>query len=413
MSPHENISHVTKRIWSLLTEPHPSIQGIRKRQQSKILSILLLIAIPIFGFVQFTSEHLVEPSLIYLGAAIVVFILYLGTKTKYYNVSLAATIIGFTIGPVLIFLFWTSWQPTDLPRLMAWIFVALVAGLLLCQTVVVFLQGISMLSLMTFIVLGVFGVPFSEYIAHAGTALIIVALMLVASHMLESYIKKLDYHIVESSRKARELEVYAQLLRHDLRNDLQAILNSVEIAEMFLEVNTEKVKENLSQSLSLGKRITQLLHVFSMPVEIPSTDLVEHIKDIALESQETYSNLRVEISSTQDVQNRTFTSSRLLPMVWTNIFRNAAQYCGDPAIVNVQVSTDDNSFLIIISDNGPGIPDDKKEWLFRRGSNSEPGEGGMGLYLSRVVVEAHNGSINLADQDDGGTKFIIKIPANP
>jgi signal transduction histidine kinase len=206
--------------------------------------------------------------------------------------------------------------------------------------------------------------------------------------------------------------VYAQLLRHDLRNDLQAILNSVEIAEIFLEVNPEKVKENLSQSLSLGQRIAQLLHVFSMPVEIPSTNFVEHIKDIAVESQETYNNLRIEVSSTKDVQNKTFTASRLLPMVWTNIFRNSAQYCGDPAIVSVKISIEDDSFLVIISDNGPGIPDDQKDWLFKRGSNSDSVEGGVGLYLSRIVLESHNGSIDLVNQEERGTKFTIRIPVS-
>ncbi|MGD2072911.1 MAG: HAMP domain-containing sensor histidine kinase [Candidatus Thorarchaeota archaeon] len=413
MAKQEDRLHVVKRVWSLLTEPHPSIQGIRKRQQVRLLSTLLLLAIPIFGFVQFTSELIVEATLTYLGASIAVFIVYLVARTQYYNIALAATLSGFTIVPIVIFLFWTRWQPTDLSRLIIWIFVALVAGVLLSRTRVVLLQGISMVSLMSFIILGVFEIPFSDYDSHFGTALIIISLMVVASYMLESYVKQIDYHVAESERKARDLEVYTQLLRHDLRNDLQAILSSLEIAEMFLEINNKKVKETLSQSLSLGHRMAQLLHIFSMPIEIPSTDLVEQIKDIALESQETFSNLRIEVSSTPDVHNRPLTTSRLLPMVWMNIFRNAAQYGGDSSIVNVDISMDNGMFLVVISDNGPGIPEDKKEWLFKRGPNSDSVERGLGLYLSRIVLESHKGSIELADQEGERTKFIIRIPARP
>jgi hypothetical protein len=179
VSIHEGLPHIAKRIWSFLTEPHPSIQGIRKRQQAKLLSILLLIAMPIFGFIQFTSELVVQPAVIYLVATIAVFLLYLVTRTRYYDISFVVTLSGFTIVPTVIILFATSWQPTDLPRLILWIFAALVAGLILSRTIVVLLQGISMLSLMSFIVLGIFGVPFSEYVSHLGTAAIVIFLMLV------------------------------------------------------------------------------------------------------------------------------------------------------------------------------------------------------------------------------------------
>ncbi|UCE10994.1 MAG: HAMP domain-containing histidine kinase [Candidatus Thorarchaeota archaeon] len=402
-----------KRLWTLLTEPHSSVQGMRKRQQARLLSTLLLLAIPVFAFVQFTSELIVEATLTYLGASIAVFIIYLGTRTRYYDLSLTLTLIGFTIVPTLIFLFGTRWSPNDLPRLMVWFFVAQAGGLLLTRTLVVLLQGITMTSMMSFIVLVVFGVPFNEFDNHLGTSIIITSFLLVASYMLESYIKQLDYHRAESDLKARELEVYTQLLRHDLRNDLQAILNSIELAEMLLEISEDQVRTNLTQSLNLGNRMAQLLQIFSMPLEQPGLNLLEHIKEMAMQSQETYSNLKIEIHCTNDVQNRTFTASRLLPMVWTNIFRNSAQYCGDPSIVNVTVSVDEDAFLISISDNGPGIPEGEKEWLFKRGSNSNSGEGGVGLYLSRIVLESHNGSIHLAENKGNGAEFIVRIPFSP
>jgi sensor histidine kinase regulating citrate/malate metabolism len=74
---------------------------------------------------------------------------------------------------------------------------------------------------------------------------------------------------------------------------------------------------------------------------------------------------------------------------------------------------DNGMFLVVISDNGPGIPEDKKEWLFKRGPNSDSVERGLGLYLSRIVLESHKGSIELADQEGERTKFIIRIPARP
>jgi len=100
-------------------------------------------------------------------------------------------------------------------------------------------------------------------------------------------------------------------------------------------------------------------------------------------------------------------------MVWQNIFRNAAQYAGIDPVVKVAISLEYDEFVITISDNGPGIPESKREFLFRRGSGSESQGSGLGLYLSKLVLESHGGSIELVDDEDSsGTKFIIRIPTS-
>ena len=401
-----------KQLLSKLVEPHPSIQDLRKRQQSRILSSLLLLAIPIFAFTQFTNELVIFGTPIFLGGTALAFIMYLGTRTRYYDIVLTISLAAITVLPMIAFLFGANWQPNDLPRLTIWIFVALLAGMLLSRTVVVLAQGITMIVLMSFIVTVVLGIPFSEVDSQIGTAMVVAFFVLVASYTLEQNIRQVDQRTADISRKQRELEVYMQLLRHDLRNDLQAILGLIELAELFEDLDVEKVKENLEQSLSLGRRMAQLLHVFSMPPEQPGTDVVKNIEEAAQESQKSHPNLKIEVSSGSEVHRTTFTASRLLPMVWQNIFRNAAQYAGDKPRVHVDVALEDDEFVISISDDGPGIPEDKREFLFRRGSKVEPGEGGMGMYLSKVVLESHGGSIELVDDESGGTRYLIRIPTS-
>jgi signal transduction histidine kinase len=402
-----------KNLLSALVEPHPSIQGIRRRQQSRLLSSFLLLAMPIFAFVQFTSELVLFSTPIFLGAVLAVFLVYLCTRTRYYNVALAIALSGITLLPIIIFLFGATWQPNDLPRLMVWMLVALIAGALLTRTVIVLAQGIVMILTMTFILTVIFGIPIAEFDSHIGTAIVVTFFVLVASYTLEQYVRQVDQRTSELDRRQWELEVYTQLLRHDLLNDLQAILSSIELAELFVDLDTEKAKTKLAESLSLSNRMVQLLHVFSMPPDQPGTDLVKHIEEVAIESQKTHRNLKIEISSGSEVSKAKFTASRLLPMVWQNIFRNAAQYAGENPIVKVDISLEENEFVISISDNGPGIPEDKREFLFRRGADSESEEGGIGLYLCKFVLEAHGGSIDLVDdQDSGGTRYIIRIPAS-
>jgi len=367
---------------------------------------------PIFAFVQFTSELVLFSTPIFLGAILAVFLVYLGTRTKYYEATLFVALSGITLLPIIIFLFGATWHPTDLPRLMVWMLVALIAGALLANTVVVLAQGVTMILTMTFILTALFHTPIAAFDSHIGTAIVVTFFVLVASYTLEQYVQQVDQRTSELYRKQSELEVYTQLLRHDLRNDLQALLSSIELANLFLDVDTEKTKENLAQSISLSDRMIQLLHVFSMAPDQPGTDLVKHVENAALESQKAHRNLKIEISSSSEASKTEFTASRLLPMVWQNIFRNAAQYAGEKPIVKVDISLEEDEFVIAISDNGPGIPEDKREFLFRRGSKYDSKEKGMGLYLCRFVLEVHRGSIQLDDQYLGGTRYLIRIPAS-
>lgn len=202
----EESGHAAKRIWSLLTEPHSSIQGIRKRQQIRLLSTLLFLSLPIFVYVYLTLElSLVSPYTIQ-AVIVAIFILYLGSRSQYSDFVLLVALTSFTVLPTVIFHYGSNLQVADLPRLLIWVFVALVAGMLLANTRVVFLQGVVIISIMTVLVLGVYEVPFTEYDAHLGTTSIIMILMLVASFMLESYIRQLDFHAAEADRRQVNLK---------------------------------------------------------------------------------------------------------------------------------------------------------------------------------------------------------------
>ena len=407
----EDVTDKVKHLLSILIEPHPSIQGTRKRQQSRLLSALLLLAIPIFTFIQFTSELVLFNTPIFLGAVALVFVLYLGTRTKYCGAVLVISLSGITILPTIIFLFGGGWQPNDLPRLLVWIFVALIAGTLLSRIEVVLVQSIVMIFTMVFIVNIIFGIPITDFDDVIGTAVVVTFFVLVVAYELERYVAQIEQRTQELTRNQWELEIYTQLLRHDLRNDLQALLGRIELADMLVEVSAKEAKENLTQSVSLGKRMVNLLHVFSLPREQPETDLLKLIQDAARESQEAHKGLKIEISSESAVTKTSFTASKLLPMVWQNIFRNTAQYAGDKPRVYVDVSLKEGEFVISVSDDGPGIPEDKRKYLFRRGSEVGSEESGMGLYLSKIVLESHSGSIELVENEDkSGTQFLIRIP---
>jgi two-component system sensor histidine kinase PhoQ len=69
---------------------------------------------------------------------------------------------------------------------------------------------------------------------------------------------------------------------------------------------------------------------------------------------------------------------------------------------------------IAISDDGPGIPEDKKHLLLERGKRLDSYESGQGIGMAVVadLVSAYQGQLSIADSDLGGAKVAVKFPTN-
>ena len=99
--------------------------------------------------------------------------------------------------------------------------------------------------------------------------------------------------------------------------------------------------------------------------------------------------------------------------VLTNLLMNIIRYA-PRASVNIELKKLDLAhFQLIVSDDGPGIPEEFHDRIFERyergkSENSTAGLG-LGLYISRQIVESHKGSIKL-DQHFKGAKFVIELP---
>ena len=100
-----------------------------------------------------------------------------------------------------------------------------------------------------------------------------------------------------------------------------------------------------------------------------------------------------------------------------NLFRNAREAIAaagapnGPGVVRVKAETEDGLAVLIIADNGPGIPDRVRERLFQPFAGSGRAEGtGLGLAIARELAHAHGGSLELADTGPTGARFELRLP---
>ena len=106
-----------------------------------------------------------------------------------------------------------------------------------------------------------------------------------------------------------------------------------------------------------------------------------------------------------------------LAQLLDNLVSNAIKFTPPGGRVAVQLSARDERVWFEISDTGIGIPAGERERLFERFFRSQSAlerqiEGtGLGLYISKAIVEAHGGRIGVQSEPEEGTTFIVELPA--
>src|SRR5207245_2309558 len=100
-----------------------------------------------------------------------------------------------------------------------------------------------------------------------------------------------------------------------------------------------------------------------------------------------------------------------LRRAFANLLRNAAEAMGGRGSIEIAVSRDGAGLAVTIADHGAGIPDDLRQRVFEPYFTTKHDGTGLGLALVRQTIEAHNGSITVAETPGGGATFSIVLTA--
>jgi two-component system sensor histidine kinase AtoS len=133
---------------------------------------------------------------------------------------------------------------------------------------------------------------------------------------------------------------------------------------------------------------------------------VEHLS--ASELQKAQVGLKSEVAP--EVQQVQWDRERMRRAL-LNLVRNAIQASDPGGEVAIRLARDGEHLLLQVSDNGCGIPPQKRERVFEPFYTSRQQGTGLGLALVTKIVEAHGGSISFTTQTEKGTTFTLRLPA--
>jgi signal transduction histidine kinase len=231
---------------------------------------------------------------------------------------------------------------------------------------------------------------------------------------------------LEGVRRARDT-VLANV-SHEFRTPLAAQLASIELLREGLESKPPGELIELVVALERGTmRLTRLIDNLLESVRIESGQLdvrrqsIE-IKDVVDDARglveallrQRRQPLEVDVPDGVELQG----DATRLTQVFVNLIANASKFAPEGSPIRVGARVDGNSVSAWVEDSGPGLPEGDTVGIFERfkrggAQEPEPGGLGLGLWISRSIVERHGGSIAAARTADGFTRFTLTLPIEP
>lgn len=221
-------------------------------------------------------------------------------------------------------------------------------------------------------------------------------------------------------RSNERLAKFAGQISHDLRTPLTAMMLNTEFVSQDPAIAGDPtLTRMLDAALDAGRRMSRLIGDVLDYAQVDG-DLRRGPVDLDELLLVVLEDLRADIDGADaevEVQDRLGTveaGRQQLYAVFLNLLTNALKFArpDEPPRVRVAASHGPEGLRVTVSDNGVGIPEDRREHvfdLFTRADRSVPGSG-IGLATVRAAVEAHGGSVGVEPAPDGGTTFWFTLP---
>ena len=220
------------------------------------------------------------------------------------------------------------------------------------------------------------------------------------THIMSSFIDVSDRvsRERELQLKNEQLEQFAGVISHDLRNPLQVARGRVELAQ------TGDKSEHLPAAVSALERANTILDdVLTLAREGEKVGDTEPV-DLAAVVDTCWNTVDTKAATLSSETDRTIRADRSrLKQLIENLFRNAVEHGGDD--VTVTVGDLEGGFYVM--DDGPGIPEANRERVFEAGYSTD-GEGtGLGLQIVSEIATAHGWDVRVSDEEDDEARFEI------
>lgn len=222
-------------------------------------------------------------------------------------------------------------------------------------------------------------------------------------------------------------EAFAADVTHELKNPLASLRSAVEglgrvkdpaLQDQLLAVVRDDVHrlDRLITDISEASRLdAQLSRAKFEPVDVGA--MIDGLLDQRTQ-RGVERGVRIRFDRSPDDSLTSWGEGARLERVFENLIDNAVSFSPDGGLVGIAASRADGALEIWFEDEGPGVPEEARDTIFRRFQSIRPESeafgrhSGLGLAIARTIVEAHQGEIRVESRKDrlSGARFVVRLP---
>jgi signal transduction histidine kinase len=202
----------------------------------------------------------------------------------------------------------------------------------------------------------------------------------------------------------KKLQIVGSVTRHDVLNQLTAVVGYTELLEMMVEDEKQRsFIEKEKQAIDKIRRQFKFAKDYqNIGVEPPQWQLLKGVIHRAIDEADLKTIRVTDLTGGASVYADT-----LFEKVFSNLFENTQRHSGSATEIRISVSHKDAAIVMLVEDNGMGIPVENKNKVFERGY----GKGtGWGLFLAMEILSFTNMTIKETGEPGKGSRFEILIP---
>lgn len=236
-------------------------------------------------------------------------------------------------------------------------------------------------------------------------------------------LKRLEDSFEAEIKTKEQMRRFIADASHELRTPLTSIRGFLEVLLRGAVNQPDQLHKALKSMHSESERLNKLVNDLILLAKLdrtPKLQLTEGMLDDVIKEMEP--QLRIlagnrEVGLQLEAKRKCNYDIDRIKQVILNLFSNAVQHT-DPKKGQIRISLGikDQGIDLVVADNGSGISESHLPHIFERFYRSDPsrarkyGGAGLGLPISKSIVEAHGGSISVISQDGKGTEFHVWLP---
>lgn len=229
----------------------------------------------------------------------------------------------------------------------------------------------------------------------------------------------------KAEEAVRARDEFLSIASHELKTPLTSLLGYSQVLNRQMEragvIDQERLRRVLEtigqQSTKLANLISQLLDVSrieagKLMLNCQTADLTSLVEAAIDDARQQGSQHEIVLRSPDKVG--VCVDALRLEQVLANLIDNAMKYSSDTEPIEVEVTADGKTVRIAVIDHGVGVPPEHREHIFDRFYQAQRhyplGGLGLGLFISKQIVEMHGGMIEAQFPDEGGTRMVATLP---